>query len=188
MKWALRAGLPTIVGTLVIASGISAKEPASKLVAHLRGFQEVPVVSTVATGEFRGVIDPGGTSITFDFSYSGLQGTVTQAHIHVGQLSVNGGIVIWLCQTAAATGPAGTRTCSPGSDHFTGTITSANVVASTMPNQQIGAGEFDKVLAAIRAGKAYANVHSNLSPGGEIRGQIKVNGKNSNDDQDQDED
>jgi diadenosine tetraphosphatase ApaH/serine/threonine PP2A family protein phosphatase len=34
------------------------------------------------------------------------------------------------------------------------------------------------VLEAIRAGKAYANVHSNLSPGGEIRGQIKVVGRN----------
>ena len=29
------------------------------------------------------------------------------------------------------------------------------------------------MLTAIRKGKAHANVHSTISPGGEIRGQIK---------------
>jgi hypothetical protein len=38
--------------------------------------------------------------------------------------------------------------------------------------QGITAGEFDEILAAIRAGKAYANVHSTTWPGGEIRGQL----------------
>ena len=32
----------------------------------------------------------------------------------------------------------------------------------------------DDVLAAIRNGVAYANVHSMLFPGGEIRGKISV--------------
>jgi len=168
--------LMVLATILVSASMVHANDEGSVLHAHLRGFQEVPVVSTVATGEFRGVINPSNTAITFEFSYSGLQGTVTQAHIHVGQRSVNGGIVIWFCQTDTNPGPAGTPTCTDGSGHFTGTITSANIVAITGANasQQIGAGDFDKVLEAIRAGKAYANVHSNLSPGGEIRGQIKV--------------
>lgn len=177
MKGVFRYTLMTVAACLVSAGGVAAKEPSPVLHAHLQGFQEVPVVSTVATGEFRGVINPGDQSITFDFSYSGLQGTVTQAHIHVGQRSVNGGIVIWFCQTATSPGPAGTPTCTNGSGHFTGTITSANVVATPAPpagGQQIFAGDFDKVIAAIRAGKAYANVHSNLSPGGEIRGQIRV--------------
>ena len=166
-----------VMGTILVwGTMVHANDGGSLLHAHLRGFQEVPVVSTVATGEFRGVINPSNTAITFEFSYSGLQGTVTQAHIHVGQRSVNGGIVIWFCQTDTNPGPAGTPTCTDGSGHFTGTITSANIVAITGANasQQIGAGDFDKVLEAIRAGKAYANVHSNLSPGGEIRGQIKV--------------
>ena len=49
----------------------------------------------------------------------------------------------------------------------------ANVVAGATASQQLAAGELAEVIAAIRAGAAYANVHTNLSPGGEIRGQIR---------------
>jgi hypothetical protein len=131
-------------------------------------------VSTVATGEFHAKINPGDQSIDYELTYSGLQGTVQQAHIHVAQRSVNGSIVLWLCQTASNPGPAGTQTCTPGSGTFTGTITAANVVAGATATQQLAAGELAEVIAAIRAGVTYANVHTNLSPGGEIRGQIKL--------------
>jgi hypothetical protein len=40
--------------------------------------------------------------------------------------------------------------------------------------QGVAAGEFAEVLAAIRKGVTYANVHSSRNPGGEIRGQIKA--------------
>ena len=33
-------------------------------------------------------------------------------------------------------------------------------------------GEWDEVKRALRAGKVYANVHSDKHPGGEIRGQL----------------
>jgi hypothetical protein len=38
----------------------------------------------LATGEFHATINPGDQSIDHELIYSGLQGTVTQAHIHVG--------------------------------------------------------------------------------------------------------
>ncbi len=44
----------------------------------------------------------------------------------------------------------------------------------TVATQQLG-GDIGEVITAIRAGNAYMNVHSNLSPGGEIRGQIRAN-------------
>ncbi|MGH8640193.1 MAG: CHRD domain-containing protein [Burkholderiales bacterium] len=142
----------------------------------LRGFEEVPVVSTVATGEFEAKISDDEQLIEWKLSYTGLQGDVTQAHIHVAQKGVNGVIVIWLCGTGAPggplAGPAGTQTCTPGSGEFEGVIEAANVVAPTPAPQQILAGELAEVIAAMRAGVAYANVHSSLSPGGEIRGQI----------------
>jgi CHRD domain len=153
---------------------------AETIAASLAGDQEVPVVSTVATGEFRGFISRDEQSIAFDLTYSGLQGpTTTQSHIHVGQPSVNGGIVIWFCQSSSNPGPTGTPNCTNGSGHFTGTITAASVVAITGTNapQQIGAQQLAKVIAAIRDGNAYANVHTDLSPGGEIRGQIRASAK-----------
>jgi hypothetical protein len=149
---------------------------AENIHAKLTGFEEVPVVSTVATGEFRARISQDERSIEYELRYSGLQGTVTQAHIHVAQPNVNGVIVIWLCQTATTPSPvAGTPTC-PQSGTVDGTITVADVVQPATPPpppQQILAGELAEVIDLIRAGFAYANVHTNLSPGGEIRGQIE---------------
>ena len=101
---------------------------------------------------------------------------MTQAHIHFGQRHVNGGIVLWFCGTTLNLGPAGTPTCTNGSGVFSGTFNLANVQAiiGTNVGQQVAAGEFAKVVAALRAGVAYANVHTALSTGGEIRGQIKL--------------
>jgi hypothetical protein len=46
--------------------------------------------------------------------------------------------------------------------------------------QGIAAGEFGELVAALRAGRAYANVHTTKFPPGEIRGQI--NDDNQKDD------
>jgi len=140
--------------------------------AKLIGFQEVPAVSTQASGEFHADISPDQQSIHWTLTYSGLQADATQAHIHVAQRSVNGSIVIWLCKTATNPGPAD-HTCAARSDSFDGTATAANVIAASITSQQITAGELAEVIAAIRAGVAYANVHTTVSPGGEIRGQIR---------------
>lgn len=49
--------------------------------------------------------------------------------------------------------------------------TAANVIGPAA--QGVAIGEFEEVLRALRLGVAYANVHSDRSPGGEIRGQIR---------------
>jgi hypothetical protein len=171
------------LGILLFASGnVYSDGKQTLLIAHLQGFREVPSVSTGATGEFRGRINPKDNSIDYELTYSGIKtatgaaGAVNQAHIHIGQRGVNGGIVLWFCQSAAAPGPAGTPDCTSSSGHFTGTFTSANVVAIGGGNvgQQVGLGEIAKVIAALRAGVAYVNVHTPLSTGGEIRGQVNV--------------
>jgi hypothetical protein len=150
--------------------------------ARLSGFQEVPVVSTEGSGTFHAAISPKGDAIDYEITYEGIQGTVTQSHMHVGQRSVNGGIVLWICGTTPGTpGPAGTPTCTSPNGHFAGTWRPENV--QTLTNgQQISTGELDEVIAAIRAGVAYVNVHSNLSPGGEIRGQVRANHRHGHDD------
>lgn len=146
----------------------------------LAGFQEVPSVSTEASGDFEATIGRNDTFIDFELSYRGLQGTVRQAHIHVAQKGVNGAIVLWLCQTSLNPAPASVaarvQTC-PQEGTVRGRLTAADVVGPQPPGsaapQQIVDGELDEVIAAIRAGVAYVNVHTNPSPGGEIRGQFR---------------
>jgi hypothetical protein len=145
------------------------------LKAELRSFHEVPTLSTAARGSFFAVLSEDETEIQYRLDYSGLEGTVTQAHIHLGANHVSGGISIWLCGTATNPGPAGTPVCGdPGGDgpEATGTLNAAGVIGPT--TQGIAAGEFAELVKAIKAGVTYANVHSTLFPSGEIRGQIKI--------------
>jgi len=51
-------------------------------------------------------------------------------------------------------------------------LTAANVIGPA--GQGVAAGEFAELLRAMRQGLTYANVHSSLATGGEIRGQIQV--------------
>ena len=165
--------------SLVTATGLALLGLASSalarddLEARLKGFQEVPAVSTAATGKFKATVDKASNTIRYELSYSGLEGDVRQAHIHIGQRGVNGGITLWLCQTTAnpAPAPLTTPACLQ-SGTVNGVLSAADVVGPT--GQGIaGAADFAEVLAAIRVGVAYVNVHSARFPGGEIRGQLR---------------
>jgi len=159
----------------VLATATVAK--ADQIRAILTGYEESPSVSTTGRGLFVATISPDGDTIHYRETFSGLQAPVTQSHIHVGQLSVNGSVVIFLCQTASNPDPTGLAPQCPQEGTVTGTITSANVIAGSQAPQQLAVGDLAAVITAIRAGAAYANVHTQVSPGGEIRGQIRTVGK-----------
>jgi len=131
----------------------------------LHGYNEVPAVSSPGSGTFTAEIDADAQKITFDLRYSGLQATAVAAHIHFAQTDVNGGVVAFLC------GGGGKPVC-PASGTVTGTVVPADVGAGAAA-QGIAAGEFAELVAAIRAGRAYVNVHSTTFPGGEIRAQLR---------------
>lgn len=134
--------------------------------ADLSGYEEVPAVSSTGSGELRLRVNEDSQLIEYELSYENLEGTTTTAsHIHLGQKSVNGGVIAFLC------GGGGKPVCTPGSGTFSGTIIPADVIGPT--TQGLAAGEFAEVLKALRAGQIYVNVHTNKHPGGEIRGQIK---------------
>lgn len=152
---------------------------------HLSGYNEVhfvagpPValrgaVSTAGSGMFAAKFDKRREVIHYELSYGGLEGTVTQAHIHFGQRHTVGGIVVWLCQTAGTPAPTTvadlTPSCPVPGGTVTGTITPAQVLAQT--TQGVEAGAFDELVDAMQAGATYVNVHSSLFGPGEIRGQI----------------
>lgn len=173
------ARLSTAFVASVCLSGLvaSAQTGVDKFSTVLTGDHEVPAVSTAAGGTLTIEIDEGRREIAWELTYSGLQdaGTtgddVTQAHIHFGQPFTTGGIVLWFCKTTQSA-PAGTQTC-PQTESATleGVFTASSVTA--VGTQQITAQDFDAVVAAIRKGFAYGNVHTLTSGGGEIRGQLK---------------
>jgi hypothetical protein len=164
--------LLSLVASLLTLATVAKAE---KIAALLTGYEETPAsVSTTAQGLFSAEIDGDQDEIFYSETFSGLQAPVTVSHIHIGQLGVTGSVVIFLCQTAASPDPTGLAPQCPQEGTVTGKITMANVIAGSTASQQLQAGDLAAVITAIRAGFAYANVHTTLSPGGEIRGQIRV--------------
>lgn len=159
---------------VLIAILATSSATAQEVVAGLNGYREVPSVSSRAAGNFRAVIDRKAGTIAYELSYSGLQGEVQQAHIHVGQRSVNGGVSVFLCQTEASPDPTGLAPQCPQGGKVAGMVQAANMIEGPIVNQGIAPGQFNELIAAIRAGVAYVNVHSSKFPGGEVRGQLRL--------------
>jgi CHRD domain len=170
MKPVLTVTAAVFAAVLALAQPVMA---ADSFGARLRGLEEVPSISTQGQGFFLGTVNVVGSALDYQLVYFDLQGSVTQAHIHIAQPGVNGAIVLFLCTNLAPPAnvpqpppcPAG-----PGLNSVGGTLSAANVIAQS--TQGIAAGEFAEVIRAMRAGNAYANVHTDLFPGGEIRGQV----------------
>ncbi len=163
---------------LTAVAGADRDDRGSKRVrAQLTGYQEVFAagggVSTTGQGTFRAEIDERSGLITYTLKYSGLTGTVTQSHLHFGQHHTSGGISVWICQTGTnpaptpATGASPVPMCAP---EVSGEVLAPNVIGPAV--QGIAPGEFAELVAAIKAGAVYVNVHSSLFPAGEIRGQL----------------
>jgi hypothetical protein len=137
---------------------------------QLSGYHETPLaLSTTGNGLFRVQIDEGRQEIAYELSYAGLEGDVSQAHIHFGSPSQSGGISVFLCSNLG-NGPAGTQACPAAPASVSGIITAADVIGPGA--QGISAGEFVELIDAIRAGSTYVNVHSAKYPTGEIRAQL----------------
>jgi hypothetical protein len=159
--------LSAALGALVLVFAVVAVATAGGggegrgLKAHLDGYQEVPSISTPATGRFKAKIN--GSQIDYKLSYSGFGTAVKFAHIHFGQFGVDGGVAAFLCG-------GGSKPACPASGEVTGTIVASDVVGPAA--QGIAPGEIDELIAAMRHGVTYANIHTDAYPDGEIRGQI----------------
>jgi hypothetical protein len=144
--------------------------------ANLTGAAEQPIpVTTNATGSSLLTVSDDQQSIFFTLTYIGLT-NVQQAHIHVGDASIAGGIILFLCtnigtgtNVAIGGGPLPTpQACPQGASvTITGTLTEQNL--SPKPAQ--GINIFADAVAALISGNTYTNVHTAANTGGEIRGQ-----------------
>jgi hypothetical protein len=140
---------------------------ATNFSATMTGAEEVPAVPSTATGT--ATLTISGTQINYTVSVTNLQNPVV-SHIHIAPIGDNGPVRLNLCGTGAPV-PA----CATGN----------GVLATGSNGTTVGSPPitFDDLVAAMRAGTAYVNVHtddgqppSNTGPGdmasGEIRGQI----------------
>jgi hypothetical protein len=131
----------------------------------LIGYEENPDVSSTGTGSFRAEIDDRAQTISYSLRYAALEGgNALFAHIHFGKRAVNGGVSAFLC------GGGDKPPCPATQGTVTGVIDTADVVGPA--GQGIEAGSFAELVAAMRAGHTYVNIHTPRWPGGEIRAQV----------------
>ena len=141
---------------------------------HLGGDGEVPARATLAQGNVKFQLSKDGQSLAYKLIASNIENAF-MAHIHLGAPTANGGVVVWLYGANPATPATQVRHDGVLAE---GTITAASLVGA------LAGQSLDALLAQIRAGNAYVNVHTrDLSiaatqlqagnyPGGEVRGQI----------------
>jgi hypothetical protein len=134
--------------------------------AHLSGAQEVPATGSAGVGEARFHLSRDGSAITYRLLVANIENTI-MSHIHLAAAGSNGSIVVWLRPTAP-----------PPPDAVPGRFDGVYATGSFTADDLVGplAGEpLSALLEAMSAGETYVNVHTSQFPGGEIRGQIRVN-------------
>jgi len=158
----------TVVGLgLVASAGADNRGKRQEVVrAQLVGYSEVPSQSVPGVGFFRAVIDEDAGTITYKLSYEGV--AITQSHLHFGSHHTNGGISVFLCTNLGNNAAA--QLCPAAPAEISGVIQAGHILAVT--TQGMEAGNFAELLAAIRSGNVYVNIHSPTVPTGEIRGQL----------------
>ncbi len=125
----------------------------------LSGTQEVPPVNTLTTGSFTLFHDIDRNYTEFEVTVTPSSTnpiTVTGMHIHVGDVGVNGPVIVNLAATAGITLPI----------FVTDSLTVAGVVTPSLTITQVG---------QMLADGTYINVHTTVNPSGAIRAQIEPN-------------
>lgn len=170
-----------LVLVVLLATAGMARAAVANYRTHLNGDHEVPpagvVIETNAQGQATFQLSPDGQTLSYKLIVANIE-NVFQAHIHIGPPGVNGPIAVWLYpSTAPVPGPVAQGKIQ--GPIATGTITSDNLV-----NQSVtGITTLEQLIAAMEAGNAYVNVHTNDGvapantgpgdfPGGEIRGPL----------------
>ena len=111
------------------------------------GEQEVPAVTTTATGNLTGSYDTVSKQLIYSISWTGLSGDASAAHFH---------------------GPAlAGESASPLQDITVVTNGMAGMAADTITASA-------DLHTALLAGRVYYNIHTAANPDGEIRGQVNV--------------
>lgn len=131
---------------VLLCLSLSSKAAIYPINTVLNGSQEVPANASSGTATLLGTYNDVTNTIFYTISFSGLSSASVQGHFHApAPPGVNAPVII------PYTGfPAGVTS---------GTYSNSNIITDAQEVQ-------------LLAGLWYANIHTSLSPGGEIRGQV----------------
>ena len=153
---ALAALVSVSSGSLVTSSHAQGEQ---KFTAKMTGKDEVPPHNTKATGNAEFTLSADGKTMSYKVDVMNID-KVTVAHIHQGKVGENGPPVVWLFNSSSnPTGPMNGKLSE-------GKITPSDLVGPLKGKQ------ISDLVKLINDGNAYANVHTQQNPKGEIRGQI----------------
>ncbi len=146
--------------------------PGEEFQTALSGANEVPAVTTPATGaaRFAVMLD---TFLAFRLDVAAIDTTMA-AHIHKGAAGVADSVIATLFTglPTCNSNTQGSPSCRVG---FTGLLVQGQLKPSQLP-VAFGAApraRLDSLLRLLRTGNAYVDVHTKRNAGCEIRGQVQ---------------
>jgi hypothetical protein len=148
-----------IAGVFALLLSTQAHAQTVVYTATLSGSNEAPPVPATGAGGFATItVNMAAQTLDWVVDVYNLPSGVTAGHIHAGGAGVAGPVVVnFVVPTGAS-----------NDFRLTGTARPADVVA----RQPQGVNSWEDLLQAIATGNAYVNIHSQVNPGGEIRGQL----------------
>ncbi|HEX7179161.1 MAG TPA: CHRD domain-containing protein [Nitrososphaeraceae archaeon] len=155
----LLAAICSVIFLGTIQSGVVF---AKKYTADLSGDNEVPPVSSSASGKAIFRTGANDTTIKYKLNITGLS-DATMAHIHVGKAGQNGEVVVDLMKDSKV------------NPTKMGLAIRGNVTNSELVGPLQGKTVAD-LVNEMNTGNAYANIHDAQHPKGVIRGQIEASG------------
>jgi hypothetical protein len=163
----MRTLLMAAVAAGVAASGTAQAAP-MLFTATLTGPAENPPNASPGIGTSLVTLDTAANTLRLQVSFSDLLGVITVAHIHCC-IAPPGNIGV---ATPTPTLPGFPTGVSAGSYDMTfdTSLASSFNAAFVTANGGTAAGAEAALAAGLAAGEAYLNLHTDLFPGGEIRG------------------
>jgi hypothetical protein len=159
----MRPTTKSLIAAAALLLGMSAQAQAQtvRLTTVLSGGNEAPnLILTGASGTAEVFVNMATRDVTYTIRIFNIPSGTTAGHFHVGGPGLAGPIVVNLSPPPQIS-----------NDYvLSGTVNASNLTAR--PEQ--GVRDWEDFIQSLIGGQTYLNIHTNVNPGGEIRGQLTV--------------